>query len=139
MATTIEDIVAAFDDRPGVSARVSEFADREFTVTVAPEKTGLSFDLEAMRDHRYRITNIVHNESGVRYDFAFERDAPSLAEDLGGLFDAGCSPAEALDFFMTTKGRRSQREWAGVRGVGRTAVANNVRKAKAKLAASVGE
>lgn len=60
--------------------------------------------------------------------------AEALATDLAGLFDAGCSAAEALDFFMTTKGGFSQREWAAHRGVTRRAVNNNVRDADAELA-----
>lgn len=55
------------------------------------------------------------------------------ASDLAKLFDAGLSPAEAVDFLVTTKGGLSQLQWGDIRGVTRTAINNNVRDADEKL------
>lgn len=57
----------------------------------------------------------------------------SVGEGLVELVRQECSPAEAVDYYMTELRGISQTEWAGQRGVTPQSVNENVAKAKAKL------
>lgn len=56
-----------------------------------------------------------------------ERDEERQA--LADLIDAGCSPAEAVDYLVTYQTPVSQVEWADRRGISQQGVSDNVRRA----------
>lgn len=57
----------------------------------------------------------------------------TLDEVLVGLIERGCTPAEALDYYMAEVGPETQTSWAETRGVSQQAVSENVTKARDKL------
>lgn len=59
--------------------------------------------------------------------------ADAINEVLIGLIERGCTPAEALDYYVTEVGPYNQSEWARVRGVNQQAVNENVQKARQKM------
>lgn len=88
------------------------------------------FETTASRDARFEAAGQSIHSLGILVRPDPTTPARHVADDLAGLFDAGCSPAEALDFFMTTKGLISKREWADTRGVTERAVRKNVTEAE---------
>lgn len=58
----------------------------------------------------------------------------AINEVLVGLVERGCSPAEALDYYMAEVGPYNQTQWAEVRGVNQQAVSENISKAREKMA-----
>lgn len=55
-------------------------------------------------------------------------------EELIGFIVAGCSCAEALDFyFVEASSQYTAKEWAEIRGITNQGVCNNVQAAKRKL------
>lgn len=53
---------------------------------------------------------------------------------LVGLVRRGCSPAEALDYYMAEVGPYNQTTWAEERGVSQQTVSENIAKARKKMA-----
>lgn len=59
--------------------------------------------------------------------------ADAINEVLVGLVERGCSPAEALDYYLVDLGPYTQTEWAEVRGVAQGTVSENISKARKKM------
>lgn len=53
-----------------------------------------------------------------------------IDEGLVALLRAGCSPAEAIDYYAVERRGISQSDWADERGVSQQAVSGNVSKAR---------
>lgn len=53
---------------------------------------------------------------------------------LVGLIERGCTPAEALDYYMVELGPHTQTSWAAIRGINQSSVSENISKAREKLA-----
>jgi len=72
--------------------------------------------------------------SGLSRDAKDELLANYVTDDgrerIAALIDAGCSPAEAVDHFMTARTPVSQVEWADRRRVSQQAVSKNVAGAR---------
>jgi hypothetical protein len=61
------------------------------------------------------------------------RDEYPDSYHIQALTEAGCSPAEAVDYLMTVVLEKTQTEWAQTREKDQSTVSQNVRQAKQKL------
>lgn len=60
-------------------------------------------------------------------------EADAVNEVLFRLVKRGCSPAEALDYYFVEIGPYNQTEWAEVRDITQSSVAENIAKARQKM------
>lgn len=76
--------------------------------------------------------NVIPHYPAVRVDVEGREGLPD-GYDLRALAEAGCSPAEAVDYKMTEILGESQTGWGRTRGKDQSSVSENVSKARKKL------
>ena len=121
---SIFDALGIYDD--DVQALIEDCHRKQIVMTRA-ELSGAPDDVEWLDDDTW--DGIIVGASKVW------RDAQQSAQDYLKFLvsDAGCSPAEALDYFMCERNEMEQTLWAYWRGVDQSAVNKNVASALEKI------
>lgn len=102
-------------------AEVKESLPKGYTdMQVAREVAGLLQEERAVPNH-----------PSVTY--RMDTDAVGADYHIQALVEAGCSPAEAIDWYYVKIKGLSQTEWAESRGCGQSTVSKNIRQAKHEL------
>jgi hypothetical protein len=117
----------------------------------------VSFDGSDPWDDHYRIDDLIYDATGVDVDEDTAREVEQLLQEravpvyphvtvgmdsdveadyqIQALIQAGCSPAEAIDWFYVEIAGMSQTEWAAERDCDQSTVSGNVRQARRTLKA----
>lgn len=79
----------------------------------------------------WQLGGCIHNRLDGKEEVDMKNKAP--VDFINLVVKAGCTPSEAVDYWMIEIEGLDKKHWAGARGVGTEAIRKNIRQAKCVL------